>query len=208
MKDWTLDIGHWTFIILGYIILVGVIVFLIKDKNTVEENWKTATANVKTYDELLSSSKDKNAAYQLTVDQLNYAKDSILQELNSIRKQLKVKDDNVKSLQYITTTIEKTDTITLQDTIFCNKVEVDTLLSDKWYSVRMHLKYPDTVVLSPSFRSERSIIVSTKKETVNPPKKWWILRLFQKKHKVLQVDVVEKNPYTTNTESRYIEILK
>lgn len=198
----------WIFIVLGYIVLIGAIVVVVKDKGTMEDNWKTATANVKVYDELLSSSKGKSVAYQLTIDQLNYAKDSILQELNNTRKQLKVKDGSVKSLQYITTTVENTDTITLQDTIFCDKVSVDTLLGDKWHSVRVHLKHPDTIVVSPSFKSEKSIVVSTRKETVNPPKKLWILRLFQKKHKVLQVDVVEKNPYTTDSESRYVEIIR
>lgn len=198
----------WIFIVLGYIVLIGAIVVVVKDKGTMEDNWKTATANVKAYDELLSSSRNKSVAYQLTIDQLNYAKDSILQELNNTRKQLKVKDGSVKSLQYITTTVEKTDTITLQDTVFCDKVNIDTLLGDKWYNVSMQLKYPDTVVVSPSFRSEKSIVVSTKKETVNPPKKLWILRLFQKKHKVLQVDVVEKNPYATDSESRYVETMR
>lgn len=198
----------WLFIVLGYIVLLVVIVVIAKSKGTTESNWKTAVANTKAYDELLSSSRERSVAYQLTIDQLNYAKDSIIQELNNTRRQLKVKNNFVKSLQYITTTVEKTDTITLQDTIFYDKVNIDTLLRDKWYSVRMCLKYPDTVVVSPSFKSEKNIIVSTKKETVNPPKKWWILRLFQKKHKVLQVDVVEKNPYATDSESRYVETMR
>lgn len=198
----------WIFIVLSYIILAGAIVILAIDKGKAENNWKTATANVKAYDELLSSSRNKSVSYQLTIDQLNYVKDSILQELKKTQKELKVKDSNLKSMQYIITTVEKVDTIILQDTVFYAKVNMDTTIQDNWYKLRMKLSYPDTIIISPSFKSEKNIIISSRKETVNPPKKLWIFRLFQKKHKVLQVDVVEKNPYTTNSESRYVEIIK
>lgn len=198
----------WIFITLGYVVLAGMLAWTMKDRGLMESRWKTATANVKAYDQLLSSSKNKNVAYQLTVDQLNYAKDSILQELNNTRKQLKVKDNTLKSMYYISAVVEKTDTVTLNDTIFKDRVSVDTLLKDNWYSVRLKLQYPDTIIVSPSFKSEKHIVVSTRKETVNPPKKLWILRLFQKKHKVLQVNVIEKNPYTVSGESRYVEIIK
>ena len=74
--------------------------------------------------------------------------------------------------------------------------------------MHLKLKYPSTVIVNPVVKSEKHIIVSTKKETVNPPKKLWILRLFQKKHRVLHVNVIEKNPYMDNQESRYVEIIK
>lgn len=96
-----------------------------------------------------------------------------------------------------------------KDTIFKDKsLCMDTTLHDKWYSINLKLKYPSTTIVKPSFKSEKHIVVSTKKETVNPPRKFWILRLFQKKHKVLHVDVIEKNPYMENQESRYVEIIK
>lgn len=198
----------WIFIIAGYIVLLVILGITLKGKSSIEDKWQTATANVKAYNDLLSSSKNKSTAYQLTIDQLNYAKDSILQELNNTRKELKVKDSNVKSIQNIKTTIEKTDTLTLLDTVFYAKVNMDTTIQDNWYRLNLKLRYPDTVMISPSFKSAKDIIISYRKETVNPPKKWWILRLFQKKHKVLQVDVVEKNPYATDSESRYVEILQ
>lgn len=175
-----------------------------------EENWKTAQANVKAYDELLSNSKHKNVALQLTTDQLISAKDSVIRELEQTRKQLKIKEKNVKAEQYIASSFSRVDTIKLAgDTIFKDrKLVVDTLIGDSWYNAKVSLKYPSTVVIQPTFKSEKNIIVSTKKETVNPPKKLWILRLFQKKHTVLKVDVVEKNPYVSDEESRYVEIIK
>lgn len=198
----------WIIIVLGYAVLIGALAIALKDEGNMKANWKTATANVKAYDKLFSSSRDKNVAYQLTIDQLNHANDSILQELNDTRKRLKIKNKDLKSVQYITSTIEKTDTIILKDTVFKSRANVDTLIRDDWYSLKLKLLYPDTVIATPSFKSEKNIIASTKKETVNPPKKLWLLRLFQRKHRVLQVNVIEKNPYVKDSESRYVEIIK
>ena len=63
--------------------------------------WEIAEANVKAYSEELSTSKNKNVALQLTVDQLSYFNDSVLQALDETRKELKIKDKNLKALQAI-----------------------------------------------------------------------------------------------------------
>lgn len=109
----------------------------------------------------------------------------------------------------MSSTYTKADTITLTDTLFRDpQVKVDTLVSDDWYSIRLGIKYPSTIMVQPKFKSERSIVVSMKKETVNPPKKFFLLRWFQKKHYILNVDVIEKNPYVQDMSSRYVEIVK
>lgn len=203
----------WIIIIIGYAVLVGLLLISLKDRNNYKDRYNVAVANNKAYDEQLSSAKNKNTALQLTTDQLNYSKDSILDKLKETKESLKIKNKNIKSIQYISTTLTRTDTITLNDTIFKETIKdrylaVDTIVGDEWYSTNIKLLYPSTIVLKPKFNSEKHIIVSTKKETVNPPKKWWLLRLFQKKHRVLNVTVVENNPYVTNQESRYVEIIK
>lgn len=173
------------------------------------EKWALAEANVKAYDAQLSESGKKNLALQLTVDQLNYFKDSVLTELNATRKELGIKDKNLKALQSVSSKFSKTDTITVRDTLFKNpKLDIDTIMGDKWYTLKLGLKYPSMVVVQPEFKSDKHIIVSSKKETVDPPKKFFLLRWFQKKHLVLHIDVVEKNPYVNDESSRYIEIIK
>ena len=173
------------------------------------EKWALAEANVKAYDAQLSESGKKNLALQLTVDQLNYFKDSVLTELNATRKELGIKDKNLKALQSVSSKFSKTDTITVRDTLFKNpKLDIDTIMGDKWYTLKLGLKYPSMVVVQPEFKSDKHIIVSSKKETVDPPKKFFLLRWFQKKHLVLHIDVVEKNPYVNDENSRYIEIIK
>ena len=158
---------------------------------------------------MFNDSKDKSIAFQLTIAQLKHYNDSIFQELNDVRKELKIKDSKLKSLQYISSNFVKSDTIILKDTIFKDKgIDIDTLLSDEWYSVRVGLRYPSSVIVTPRFRSEKNVIVSTKRETVNPPKRFFLFRWFQKKHTVLHVNVVEKNPYIVNQDNRYVEVVK
>lgn len=199
----------WIYVTAGYVLLLAVISLLLKQKGSYEDNWKTAEANVKAYDELLSLERNKSTAYQLTADQLSYAKDSILRELDSIRAELGIKDSNLKALQKIRSTFSKSDTIVMNDTVLrAVETETDTIVGDEWYSVGLSLKYPSTIIVTPRFKSDKSIVVGMRKETVKPRSKWWIVRIFQKKHKVLTVDVLEKNPYVTDESSRYVEIVK
>jgi hypothetical protein len=197
------------YLILIVIVLLAVIGAMWQQVKYANEKWETAEANVKAYSMSLSKEGNKNMALQLTVDQLGYFKDSVLQELDRTRKELKIKDKNLKALQSVSSSFSKTDTITLRDTLFKEPtLSVDTLIGDRWYNVRLGLKYPSMIAVKPYFKSEKHIVVSSKKETINPPKKFWLFRLFQRKHWVVHIDVIEKNPYVDNESSRYVEIIK
>lgn len=183
---------------------------LFSTKRSTDKKWKEAVENAKAYSELFSNSESKNRAFKLTIDQLKNSNDSIFQELNEARKELKVKDSKLKSLQYVYSSFSKVDTITLKgDTIFKDShVNIDTLLFDDWYSVKVGLKYPSIVSIEPKFISIKYIVVSAKKETVNPPKRFFLFRWFQKKQIRLNVDVVEKNPYVQNQDNRFVEMVR
>lgn len=198
---------YW--LIVAIVVLIGAVAIEWKQVEYVNKKWEIAEGNVKAYSNELSASDKHNTALQLTVEQLKYFNDSILQTLDATRKSLKVKDKNLKSVQYIQSTFIKTDTVVLKDTLFKEpSLSVDTLIGDEWYSVRLGLHYPSMITVKPEFKSEKHIVVSTKKETVNPPKKFFLFRWFQKKHVVLHVDVIEKSPYVKNESSKYVEILK
>ena len=176
-----------------------------------EKKWERAEANVKAYSEQLSASKSKNTALMLTVDQLEYFNDSVLKALDDTRNELKIKDKNLKALQAVKSGFTKKDTITVTqvDTLFKEPtLAIDTLIGDDWYNIQLGLKYPSMIAVKPYFKSEKHIIVSNKKETVNPPKKFFLLRWLQKRHTVLHIDVIEKNPYVENENSKYVEIIK
>ena len=211
VEDMVKNIKYFYLCISILIIVLFVSIYaLFSTKRSADKKWKEAVENTKAYSELFSNSENKNRAFKLTIKQLKNSNDSIFQELNDARKELQVKDSKLKSLQYVTSSFSKVDTITLKgDTIFKDpQLNIDTLLSDKWYSVKVGLKYPSSVSIEPKFLSIKYIVVSVKKETVNPPKRFFLFRWFQKKQVRVNVDVVEKNPYVQNQDNRFVEIVK
>lgn len=193
-------------------LLVSLVIssYVLYNKNqSLKEELSISVSNEKAFIAENSSLKDKNRVFKFAVEQLSYYNDSILEKMNDVRKELKIKDDNLKQMQYLLSEATKKDTIVFRDTLFREPtLNIDTLIGDKWYQMRLGLKYPSTITTDPKFVSEKYIMVDYKKETINPPKKCWLLRLFQKKHKVVEVNVVEKNPYIENKQQRFIEIVE
>ena len=190
------------------LLAIGSCVLYNKNQNLKEE-LSISISNEKAFIAENSSLKNENRVFKFTVEQLNYYNGSILQKMNDVRKELKIKDDNLKQMQYLLSEATKKDTIVFRDTLFREPtLDIDTLIGDKWYQMKLGLKYPSTITTDPKFVSEKYIMMDYKKETINPPKKCWLLRLFQKKHKVVEVNVVEKNPYIENKQQRFIEIVE
>jgi hypothetical protein len=190
------------------LLAIGSCVLYNKNQNLKEE-LSISISNEKAFIAENSSLKNENRVFKFTVEQLNYYNGSILQKMNDVRKELKIKDDNLKQMQYLLSEATKKDTIVFRDTLFREPtLDIDTLVGDKWYQMKLGLKYPSTITTDPKFVSEKYIMMDYKKETINPPKKCWLLRLFQKKHKVVEVNVVEKNPYIENKQQRFIEIVE
>lgn len=182
---------------------------LYNNNQNLKEELSISLSNEKAFISENSSLKNENRAFKFTVEQLEYYNDSILKKMNEVRKELNVKDKDLGAMQYILSEASKTDTVEFRDTIFSiPTLHIDTMLGDKWYQINLELRYPNKIITTPKFISEKFVIINYKKETINPPKKCWLLRLFQKKHKVIRVEVVEKNPYIENKQHRFIEIIK
>lgn len=175
-----------------------------------EELYNRELANVEAYEQKNAGLEGEIREFRYTIDELRASKDSINQKLLEASDELKIKDKNIKYLQYQASVMQKTDTIVLKgDTIFREKaVPVDTTIGDNWYNMNLKLQFPSTIVVSPTFRSEKYIIVHNRKEYNKKPSKIFFIRWFQKKHWVTEVTVVEKNPYVTDREQKYIEITK
>ena len=199
----------WRYIVIGaFIALITIIVILYNSYQNSQESLKESRNNEKAYQIENLNLKDDSRMFMFHIEQLSYYNDSITEKLNAERKNLKIKDKQIVQLQYMLSKVQKVDTITLVDTIFTQTVDLDTTIGDKWYSLNLKLKYPSSIIVAPTFSSEKMVFMYLKKETINPPKKTWFGRLFQKKHKVMEVKVVESSPYIENKQSRFIEIVK
>lgn len=153
--------------------------------------------------------KDKAMEFQFTINQIKYSEDSLVKKLDAVRKQLKIKDKELIDLQYLASVNQRTDSIVfVHDTLFREGVAIDTLLSDKWSRLALHCEYPNVVNVDYSFNNETTVVVHGSRVTVDPPKKCFIGRWFQKKQDIVEVDIVQENPYCTNKESKFIKVVK
>ena len=201
------------YISIGIVILMSLLavsIYTLYNRNQdLEEEISVSMSNQKAFIADNSSLKEENRVFKFTVEQLNYYNDSILQKMNDVRKELRIKDDNLKQMQYLLSEATKKDTIVFRDTLFREPtLDIDTLVGDKWYNIRLGLKYPNLITTNPTFISEKYIIVNKKKETINPPKKFFLFRWFQRKHWVMEVNIKEKNPYIKEVNNKFVEIIE
>ena len=197
-------------IVLILIVIASISIYaLYRNNKKLKNELSTAVSNEKAFIAENNNLKNQNIAFQFTIEQLEYFNDSLLTKINDVRKELKIKDKDIKQMQYLLSEAQKIDTIIFKDTIFINpSINIDTLLINDWYQMDLKLKYPNVIITEPKFISEKYIIVNYKKETIDPPKKCAIARWFQKKHKVVEVNIVEKSPYIENKQQKFIEIIK
>ena len=196
------------YIIILILILVGAVAYLSYQNRTLTTKYETSIENIKAYDSQLSGLNNSNKVLKLTIDQLNYFKDSILIKMNEVRKELNIKDSKIKQMQYKLSHVEKIDSLTLPDTIFVNSFKLDTIIGDEWTNNHIIMSYPNKIKITPRFKLESFLFVESKKETVNPPKKFFLFRWFQRKHTVLNVTVKENNPYVETDEQKFVEIIE
>ena len=189
------------------VLLIGVITFQYAKTNSIKKDYDIALQNNKAYESQLDIINNENKVFQFTVEQLKYINDSTIKELDSLRNELKIKDSKIKQMGKIKEYIYITDSITIYDTIFTNpEFVLDTMLGDEWYLNNIHLKYPNEISSSVAIKTDQSVFLHTTRETINPPKKTWLGRLFQRKHDVYNVTVMEHNPYATIKENKFIII--
>ena len=196
------------FLIALFTLLFAVCYKMYTDLQTYKGLYNKERQNVEAYASENSKFKDNVREFQLTIDELKVSNDSINQKLFDEIKALKLKEKNVQYLQYSTSVANKVDTLVLRDTVFRTHVNLDTIVGDKWYNMKLQLRYPSTIVTEPTFKSEKYVIINTKKEYNKKPSKIFFIRWFQKKHTVVTVDMEEKNPYIVNGENRFIKIVK
>ena len=206
----TSKIKNYAILILFILVLISSIVaFIFIKRLRIEQNEYSNLYN--NFDALKLENtglNEKARVYKLTIEDLVYLQDSITIKLLSTMDSLKIKESKIKSLQYYLEHFTKRDTVIFKDTIFIPELNIDTTLKYPYYNLFLHLEYPNTIITEPSIFNEKEIFVANERVTIKPPKKYWIQRIFQKKHTILTIDIVDKNPYMTTKKQRFIEIIK
>lgn len=189
------------------IILGSFIIF--KNNQRLRNDLDISKQNIETLLQVRDTLESSNKALLINVELLNNSNDSIIKELNNIRKSLKIKDKEIESLHKINSEIHRVDSLIVRDTIFSEPdICIDTTLYDYWGFTNIFLKYPSFINVESVMDSNLSIYTFYRKEPIKKPKKTKIGRFFQKKRKVLEMEVVENNPNIVIKQSKFIKVIK
>ena len=103
---------------------------------------------------LLSAStqrEEENRILKLSINQLKTSNDSISNKLLQSIKKLKIKEKDIEQLNYRLSTIKKTDTLYIRDTLFLDpSLNIDTTFGDEWMIYELGLKYPNEISINPT----------------------------------------------------------
>lgn len=188
------------------ILVISVISILVINNRNLRESVSIYDNNFKALNLERDSLSKAAIAYRFSVEQLEYINDSILNDLNNTRKQLKIKDKEILQMQSIKTEISTKDSIFIKDTIFRdNFVKIDTIIGDNWHTLAVNLN-KDKLAIKATYTSDLKVFAKSTKEIVGTPKKCWLGRVFQKKYKAIRVVVKDENPYSVIKEKKFIII--
>lgn len=159
--------------------------------------------NIKAYEQLATENKKLNTVLQLTVNELNNSKDSLIQQVEQVRKELKVKNKNLQQAQVINTVIR--DTVTKVITVnrdFDEELKINPLTTIK-------VTRTDSILTAKiDITNQQILFIEEKKEYKNKYKNGWI-RFWHfdwKKIKTRKYQIINSNPIIKVTNTRIIEI--
>ena len=188
--------------------LCGFCIFKSVQSSNLRKQYDIAMQNNKAYESQLDVIQEENRVFQFTIEQLEVLNDQSIKELDSMRKQLGIKDKKIQQMSKVKEKIYIVDSVVIYDTIFDKPDFVlDTCLGDEWYQNCLHMAYPNEISSQIDINTDLSCFIHTSRETIKPPCKTWIGRLFQRKHTVINVTVKENNPYSNIQETKFIKVI-
>lgn len=161
-------------------------------------------ANMKAYSSALDDATAGERVLRLRVEELAASGDAQLRAMDSLRREVGVRDRRLRSMHRRVTVVGRADTVLVPDTVVAARL--DTVVDDGWVRTSVSLA-PGRVAVSSLVRNETTLIVSSRRETVRPPRRFPLFRLFQRRHTVVTVKAVEANPWCETREARSVEIV-
>ena len=194
-------------IIVGIIVLLmlGIGYFQYKTINSQKERIDILTSNINAYEYESNNHSNKIIQFTKTIDELNHSKDSILEKLNTERKNHKIKNNEFQSVQYIETVIHDTLKVKL-------KTFNDTcIVFEKHPLTKINVcKKDSNITCIPYIYNEQFIFFKSKKEYTNEYSYFFkrLIKLDFKKHIVCYIDITNTNPDVKTTHSKFVKIIE
>ena len=172
------------------------------------QRYAVSTSNEKSLLERLKGNNEIITVYQATIDNLRHSGDSTIQHLLDQQQALKIRNKDLQAMLSEASSFRVHDTLRIKDTLFRDPdFRMDTCLTDEWKKICMTMAWPNTVYVDATMHSQKDIFMTTTKETIEPPKRFFLCRWLQRKHTVARITIHEENPYLESQENVFIKVL-
>lgn len=197
---------YFNIIAVSFIIGFTAIFFIQNNKIKKLDKELAAVTNNYQYYESLAGSKDKqNRVLQLTVDQLNTSKDSLIQAVNEAKKKLKIKDKDLSSAHVINTETKDTTTVTITKEVdFTKELKLNSLTT-------ITVSRKDSILTTVlDLRNQQILFIEEKKEYRNQYKNGWsrFWHFDFKKDRIKRYQITNSNDLIKVTDTRVVELNK
>ena len=137
-----------------FILLSGIGIYKYKQYiNTLNEN-KRLKNNIEFYENRANRHYDSNVVLQHTVAELKNSKDSLIQKINSLQKELKLKPKNIKTIVYTETVLRDT----LRDTISID-VNFRKVLKPNDQTVIEVIRQDSNLTVIPNIQNNQTLFI-------------------------------------------------
>lgn len=196
--------NNFKVVTIGIISLLTVAIFILNNQlNKKDEELNRLYNNIAAYEQIASKTEQQNRVLQLTINELQNSKDSLIEQANKVQKKLKVKNKNLEQVQVINTVIK--DTITKVITVdrnFSEELKINPLTTIKVTRI-------DSILTAKiDITNQQILFIEEKKEYKNKYKNG-LIRFFHfdwKKIKTRKYQIINSNPIIKITDTRIIEI--
>lgn len=160
--------------------------------------------NYKYYESQFNNTEKQNRVLQLTVNELKLSKDSLVQAVNKAKKELKVKDQNLKEAHVINTEMKDTTTVKIitKEVDFTKELKLNSLTT-------ITVSRKDSILTTIlDLKNQQILIVEEKKEYRNKYKNLWkrFWHFDWKKDRVQKYQIKNTNDLINVTDTRVIKV--
>lgn len=188
----------------GLLLWFGITTY--KTNKKLSESLEMAQNNVEAYQELVNDSQQASNVLRLTVEQLQNSKDSVIQQLDSVRKELKIKPKQLRTAATQNQVINVIGSkgvrgdILVKDTIYTDSIKYNDL-TKVYYTIGK-----DTVSIGLDIKNTQYLYVYKQREYKN--KKNFFKRLFTldfKKVDKYKYKIINTNDLLKSEDVRIVE---
>lgn len=183
--------------------ILTAIVFL--QHNQIEKKNKQidkVTNNYLFYQEQYDCKDKETRLLKLNINEFKETSDSLIQHLNTVKKELKIKDKQLKQAQMQNQEIKLDTTIIVKDNDFIKEIKPNDLTS------LIIIKKDSILTAKLNIINEQSLFISSKREYKNVYKNWFqrLIHFDYKKRNIYKYQIHNSNSIIKITKSRLIEI--